>query len=64
MRSDRSALLLDTHVWIWFNEGLPKRSEQQRQSIDDAAGRGEGFIDHFGVGGELAACEAAPAARH
>jgi PIN domain nuclease of toxin-antitoxin system len=49
MRSDRSALLLDTHVWIWFNEGLPELSDQQRQSIDDAARRGEAWVSIISV---------------
>ncbi|MGH6886041.1 MAG: type II toxin-antitoxin system VapC family toxin [Geminicoccales bacterium] len=49
MRSERSALLLDTHVWIWFNEGLPELFEQQRQSIDDAARRGEAWVSIISV---------------
>jgi PIN domain nuclease of toxin-antitoxin system len=49
MRNDRSALLLDTHVWIWFNEGLPELSDQQRQSIDDAARRGEAWVSIISV---------------
>jgi PIN domain nuclease of toxin-antitoxin system len=39
-----SALLLDTHVWIWFNEGLAELSDQVRRSIDDAARRGEAWV--------------------
>jgi PIN domain nuclease of toxin-antitoxin system len=49
MRSDHAALLLDTHVWIWFNEGLPELSDQQRQSIDDAARRGEAWVSIISV---------------
>ena len=49
MRSEHSALLLDTHVWIWFNEGLPELSEQRRRSIDDAARRGEAWVSVMSV---------------
>jgi PIN domain nuclease of toxin-antitoxin system len=49
MRSERSGLLLDTHVWIWFNEGLPELSEQHRQTIDEAARRGEVWVSVMSV---------------
>jgi PIN domain nuclease of toxin-antitoxin system len=49
MRSEHSALLLDTHVWIWFNEGLPELSEQRRRLIDDAARRGEARVSVMSV---------------
>jgi PIN domain nuclease of toxin-antitoxin system len=32
-------LLLDTHVWIWLNEGVPRLSEAFRRRIDRAATR-------------------------
>ncbi|MGH6904526.1 MAG: type II toxin-antitoxin system VapC family toxin [Geminicoccaceae bacterium] len=49
MRSEPSALLLDTHVWIWFNDGLPELSEQLRQLVDDAARRGEVWVSIISV---------------
>jgi PIN domain nuclease of toxin-antitoxin system len=49
MRSEPSALLLDTHVWIWLNEGLPELREQLRRSIDDASRRGEAWVSIISV---------------
>jgi PIN domain nuclease of toxin-antitoxin system len=49
MTTEPSALLLDTHVWIWLNEGLPELSAQQRQRLDDAARRGEAWVSIISV---------------
>lgn len=48
MRGERSRLLLDTHVWIWLNEGL-ELAVQQRQWIEDAARRGEVWVSIISV---------------
>jgi PIN domain nuclease of toxin-antitoxin system len=49
MRAEAGALLLDTHVWIWLNEGLPELSVERRQSIDAAARRGEAWVSIISV---------------
>lgn len=49
MRTEAGALLLDTHVWIWLNEGLPELSVDRRQSIDDAARRGQVWVSIISV---------------
>ena len=49
MRTEAAALLLDTHVWIWLNEGLPELSVEQRQCIDDAARRGQAWVSIISV---------------
>jgi PIN domain nuclease of toxin-antitoxin system len=41
MRTEAGALLLDTPIWIWLNEVLPELPVERRQSIEDAARRGE-----------------------
>jgi PIN domain nuclease of toxin-antitoxin system len=38
-RREAGPLLLDTHVWIWLNEGVPRLSEALRRRIDHAAKR-------------------------
>jgi PIN domain nuclease of toxin-antitoxin system len=37
-------LLLDTHVWIWLNEGTPELSDRVMGQIDRAAARGVAFV--------------------
>jgi PIN domain nuclease of toxin-antitoxin system len=49
MRTKAGALLFDTHVWIWLNEGLPELSVERRQSIEDAARRGEVWVSIISV---------------
>jgi PIN domain nuclease of toxin-antitoxin system len=44
MSTEAPALLLDTHVWIWLNEGLPELALEQRRSIDAAARRGQAWV--------------------
>jgi PIN domain nuclease of toxin-antitoxin system len=39
-----SGLLLDTHVWIWLNNGSPELKPAIIREIDHAANRGELFI--------------------
>jgi PIN domain nuclease of toxin-antitoxin system len=49
MRAEAGALLFDTHVWTWLNEGLPELSVERRQSIEDAARRGEVWVSIISV---------------
>jgi PIN domain nuclease of toxin-antitoxin system len=49
MRTEAGALLLDTHVWIWLNEGLPELAAERRHSIEAAARRGEVWVSIISV---------------
>jgi PIN domain nuclease of toxin-antitoxin system len=42
-------LLLDTHVWIWLNEGAPRLSEVVTRWIERAAARGEAYVSVISV---------------
>jgi PIN domain nuclease of toxin-antitoxin system len=42
-------LLLDTHVWIWLNEGAAGLSEVVTRQIDRAAARGEAYVSVMSV---------------
>lgn len=44
-----SGLLLDTHVWIWLNNGSPELKPAIIREIDHAASRGELFISAISV---------------
>jgi PIN domain nuclease of toxin-antitoxin system len=37
-------LLLDTHVWIWLNQGDPTLAAGSRRAIEAAAARGRGVL--------------------
>ncbi len=39
--SESEQLVLDTHVWIWLNFGMPGLKPQALRLIDEAAGRGD-----------------------
>jgi PIN domain nuclease of toxin-antitoxin system len=42
-------LLLDTHLWIWLNEGVPELSEDVIHRIDRAAAHGQAFVSVMSV---------------
>ncbi len=44
-----SGLLLDTHVWIWLNEGSSELNSANVREIDHAAGQGELFVSAISV---------------
>ncbi|MGH6884814.1 MAG: hypothetical protein ACREGK_01915 [Geminicoccales bacterium] len=39
MRTETEPLLLDTHVWIWLNEGVAQLPLEMRRQIDQAGAR-------------------------
>ena len=43
------ALLLDTHVWIWLNEGAPELRDGMIRQIDRAAAHGLAFVSVMSV---------------
>jgi PIN domain nuclease of toxin-antitoxin system len=49
MTTAAEPLLLDTHVWIWLNEGTPGLSEVVTHRIDRAAARGEAYVSVMSV---------------
>jgi PIN domain nuclease of toxin-antitoxin system len=49
MRTEAPALLLDTHAWIWLNEGLPELSLEHRRAVDAAARRGQAWVSIISV---------------
>jgi PIN domain nuclease of toxin-antitoxin system len=42
-------LLLDTHLWIWLNEGAPELSDEVIGRIDRAAAHGQAFVSVMSV---------------
>lgn len=44
-----SGLLLDTHIWIWLNNGSPELKSKSITEIDHAARKGELFISALSV---------------
>ncbi len=44
-----TGLLLDTHVWIWLNNGSPELKSTTIRDIDHAAENGELFISAISV---------------
>ena len=44
-----SGLLLDTHVWIWLNNGSSELKPASIRDIDHAAENGELFISAISV---------------
>jgi len=42
-------LLLDTHLWIWLNEGVPELSDDVIRRIDRAAAHGQAFVSVMSV---------------
>ena len=42
-------LLLDTHLWIWLNEGAPELSDDVIRRIDRAAAHGQAFVSVMSV---------------
>lgn len=44
-----SGLLLDTHIWIWLNNGSPELKSKSIAEIDHAAQKGELFISAISV---------------
>ncbi|OGT46941.1 MAG: hypothetical protein A3E82_02730 [Gammaproteobacteria bacterium RIFCSPHIGHO2_12_FULL_38_11] len=47
--SKASGLLLDTHVWIWLNNGSSELKSSIIRNIDHAAENGELFISAISV---------------
>lgn len=46
---DTSPLLLDTHTWIWLNNGSDELSDKIIQTIDYAASQGKVYISAISV---------------
>lgn len=45
-----SALLLDTHIWLWLGQGIEdKLSEKARKRIDEAANAGRLYLSVISV---------------
>jgi PIN domain nuclease of toxin-antitoxin system len=49
MKTSTEALLLDTHVWIWLNEGGPGLGDRVVRTINGAAARGLAFVSVMSV---------------
>ena len=49
MTTANDPLLLDTHLWIWLNEGAPGLSPAVIRQIDRAAARGQAFVSIMSV---------------
>ena len=49
MTTATERLLLDTHLWIWLNEGAPALSPAVIRRIDRAAARGQAFVSIMSV---------------
>lgn len=49
MKTSAEALLLDTHVWIWLNEGGAELSDGVIRRIDSAAARGLALVSVMSV---------------
>ncbi len=49
MTTAADPLLLDTHVWIWLNEGAGDLSDAVTRRIDRAAARGDAFVSVMSV---------------
>ena len=49
MTTENEPLLLDTHLWIWLNEGAPGLSDAVVRRIDRAAARGQVFVSIMSV---------------
>src|SRR6202041_3740562 len=53
-----SALLLDTHIWLWYAEGISNRLRPASVKKLDAAGLGDGLlvspISVWGIGAQSA----------
>jgi PIN domain nuclease of toxin-antitoxin system len=48
--SSDSGIVLDTHVWLWLNEGAPERiAPSARREIEALAGRGRVFVSVISV---------------
>jgi len=49
MKINAEALLLDTHVWIWLNEGGAELGDSVVRQIDGAAAQGLAFVSVMSV---------------
>ena len=47
--NNMSGILLDTHVWIWLNNGSPELKPTHVREIDQAAQAGELFVPAISV---------------
>lgn len=49
MKTETEPLLLDTHVWIWLNEGVAKLPAEMRRQIDRAGAWGGVLVSVMSV---------------
>jgi PIN domain nuclease of toxin-antitoxin system len=49
MTTETEPLLLDTHVWIWLNEGMPRIPLPMRRQIEQAGARGRVLVSVMSV---------------
>jgi PIN domain nuclease of toxin-antitoxin system len=49
MRTETEPLLLDTHIWIWLNEGVAQLPQEVRRRIDRAGARGGVLVSVMSV---------------
>jgi PIN domain nuclease of toxin-antitoxin system len=49
MKTSAEALLLDTHVWIWLNEGQAELGDRVVHRINSAAAQGLAFVSVMSV---------------